>query len=125
MTCTCDPRHLDIGGTDRDCPVHGETTIETLADLLSGTKELIPYVGGEDIGFYCGKAGRIVTHHVRVGNHNDPKRTLHVFCTTYGCMQDIKVSALPKRYRVTEAEFEHAAARFVRSLVARRNSVQA
>jgi hypothetical protein len=21
-TCTCDPRHLEVGGYDPDCPVH-------------------------------------------------------------------------------------------------------
>lgn len=25
--CSCDPRHLEIGGTDADCPVHDQTRV--------------------------------------------------------------------------------------------------
>lgn len=84
---------------------------KNLRALLAASKEPVPYAHGDDVGMYCGKAGRVVIQHVRVSNHNDPKKTLHVFCTTGGCMGHWKVADLPKRYRVSQRDLEHAAAK--------------
>lgn len=27
-TCTCDPRHIEIGGFDSGCPAHDTATVE-------------------------------------------------------------------------------------------------
>ncbi len=36
--CTCDPKHLDIGGTDPECLVHGETNADIGQEDVHGLR---------------------------------------------------------------------------------------
>jgi hypothetical protein len=93
--------------------------VAALADewrsLLARSKQVKPYVAGDTVGRYCGKAGREVVVTVNPGNWNTPER-LTAFCSTRGCSRLMKVSDLPKRYVVNQWELDAAAKRLLNSL---------
>jgi hypothetical protein len=84
-----------------------------LLDLLAGTTEVVPYGHGEKVWLYCGKACRKVEHTVTKYGDNEAR----ALCGYGGCTST--VPELPTRHRVTEQQFERAAAAFVRALVSR------
>lgn len=82
-----------------------------LRDLLAGTTEVKPYVQGETVDLYCGKAGKNVAHSVMVRPNSNmtedlPPDRQYAMCDTYGCMSMPKP---PVRYRVTRQQLESAA----------------
>lgn len=94
---------------------------DRLADLLAGSKELVPYKHGDDVVVYCGKACREVVQHVRLSNSNGT--ALVVFCSTAGCMRDHGgLAALPKRYRVPTWELQEQAVKALPRLLADRRA---
>lgn len=98
-----------------DTPASSELAL--LADLLAGSKEVVPYQHGDDVAMYCGKACKVAIQRVRALNHNDPQGRLSVHCSTRGCSCRYKVSDLPKRYRVTQEELADAAVKALPRLI--------
>lgn len=87
--------------------------VERLADMLAGTKELVPWEHGEKVWLYCGKACKEVLHTVMRYGKSKP----YALCGHPGCTRSSP--NLPKRYRVTQATLEHEAARALPRLLAR------
>lgn len=86
---------------------------ERLRNLIASTAEERPYVHGESVWLYCGKAGKHVEHTVMVRPNSHmtedlPPEKQYATCSTGGCMSMPKP---PIRYRVTRDVLRDEAAR--------------
>lgn len=129
----------DCGGGD-DCPMNGKVydertnaerevdvltarLVETRAlvdeweSLVAASKEIRPYVAGDKVGRYCGKAGREVVVTVDPLNWQTPEK-LAAYCETRGCSCSMKVSSLPVRYQIDRRDLEAGAVRLLNRLAA-------
>jgi hypothetical protein len=84
-------------------------------EMLAGSRKVKPYVAGDTVGRYCGKACRVVVTTVNPLNWNTPER-LAAYCETRACSCSMRVSDLPKRYVISQWELEAGAKRLLNRL---------